>query len=331
MEPLLIIPIFLGFFLTFFFVPVWIKRARQAGFIGKDIHKISKKDVAEIGGVSVLIGFIFGILAYVAIKTFYFKTTDNLIEIFALLNVILMVSFIGLFDDILGWKIGLNKRIRIFLLIFASVPLVVINAGESSVAGIELGLFYPLLLIPLGIVGASATYNFLAGQNGLETGQGILILSALSLATWLTGSTWLSLVALIMVSCLVAFYIFNKYPSEVFPGDILTYSIGALIASIAILGNIEKIAVFFFVPYIIETILKVRGKLKKESFLKLENDGSLEMPHEKIYSLSHLAVFILKKIKPNGKVHEKEVVYLINAFQILIIILGFILFGRELK
>src|SRR3989304_2223682 len=96
MEPLLIIPIFLGFFLTFFFVPVWIKRARQAGFIGKDIHKISKKDVAEIGGVSVLIGFIFGILAYVAIKTFYFKTTDNLIEIFALLNVILMVSFIGL-------------------------------------------------------------------------------------------------------------------------------------------------------------------------------------------------------------------------------------------
>ena len=146
MEPLLIIPIFLGFFLTFFFVPVWIKRARQAGFIGKDIHKISKKDVAEIGGVSVLIGFIFGILAYVAIKTFYFKTTDNLIEIFALLNVILMVSFIGLFDDILGWKIGLNKRIRIFLLIFASVPLVVINAGESSVAGIELGLFYPLLV-----------------------------------------------------------------------------------------------------------------------------------------------------------------------------------------
>ena len=330
MEPLLILPLLVGFFLTLFFIPAWIKRAKNAGYVGKDIHKIEKKDVAEMGGISTLIGFVLGTLVYIAIKTFYFKTTENLIEIFAFLNVILMASFVGLFDDILGWKIGLNKKIRIFFLIFASVPLVVINAGESEMLGIEFGLLYPLFFIPLGIVGASATYNFLAGQNGLEATQGILILSALSLATWLSGTTWLSIIALIMVFCLTAFYIYNKYPSEIFPGDTMTYSIGAVIGCVAILGNIEKIAIFFFIPYIIETILKTRGNLKKESFLKLEKDGSLEMPYEKIYSLSHLAVFILKKIKSNKKVYEKEVVYAINIFQIAIIILGFVLFGGEL-
>ena len=128
-----------------------------------------------------------------------------------------------------------------------------------------------------------------------------------------------------MVASLIAFYIFNKYPAKVFPGDILTYSIGALIASIAILGDIEKIAVFFFIPYIIETGLKLRGKLVKESFAKVNKDGSLEMPYKKIYGLEHLAILILKKTKPSKKVYEKDVVYLINGFQILIIILGFLL------
>jgi len=115
---------------------------------------------------------------------------------------------------------------------------------------------------------------------------------------------------------------FNKYPAKIFPGDALTYSVGALIATIAILGNIEKIAVFFFIPYIIEVFLKARGKLVKESFAKVNPDGSLEMPYNKIYGLEHLAIYLLKIIKPSKRVYEKEVVYLINLFQLIIIILG---------
>jgi len=53
----------------------------------------------------------------------------------------------------------------------------------------------------------------------------------------------------------------------------MTYSIGALIASMAILGNFEKIAVFVFIPYILETVLKLRGRLKKYSFAKVREDG----------------------------------------------------------
>ena len=129
-----------------------------------------------------------------------------------------------------------------------------------------------------------------------------------------------------MVASLLSFYLFNKYPAKVFPGDVLTYSIGSMIALITILGNIEKIAVFFFIPYILETGLKARGKLKKESFAKVKEDGSLDMPYEKIYGLEHLAIYLLKKMKRSGKVYEKEVVYLINLFQITIILLGFVLF-----
>lgn len=324
MKPILIIPFLIGFFITLFSLPLWIKRAKKAGLVGKDVHKKSNKLIAESGGLLVLGGFIFGVLSYIALKTFYFDSSEKLIEIFALISVILIIGIIGFIDDILGWKIGLNRKTRILFLLFSAIPLMVINAGESNMMGIEFGLLYPLFFIPLGIIGASATYNFLAGYNGLETSQGILILIALSIVTWITGSTWLSVIILIMVACLVAFYLFNKYPAKIFPGDILTYSVGALIATTTILGNIEKITVFFFIPYIIETGLKVRGRLKKESFARLEEDGSLELKYNKIYSLTHLSIFVLKKFKK--KVYEREVVYLINLFQVAVIVLGFVLY-----
>ena len=328
MENILLVSIVLGFFVTLFSMPSWIKRAKQAGLSGKDIHKQEESIVAESGGVAVLLGFLFGVLFFIALRTFYFKSTDYLIETYALVCVIILVAFIGLIDDILGWKIGLNRKVRIFLLIFASIPLVVINAGHSTMVGINFGLWYPLLFIPLGIIGASATFNFLAGYNGLEISQGILIVSALSFVSYKTGSTWLALIGMIMVACLFAAYLFNRCPAKVFPGDVLTYSVGAMIAIMAILGNIEKIAIFFFIPYILETILKVRGGLVKESFAKLKEDGSLENRYEKFYGLEHISVHLLNKIK--GKATEKQVVLLINLFQILIIALGLFLFRASI-
>ena len=331
MEPLLAIPFIICFFTVLFSMNFWIKKAHQIGLVWDDVHKKNRNKVAGSGGIIVVLGFSAGVLSYIAINTFYFDSTQNLIQILALLASVLIVSGVGLIDDLFGWQHGgLSVTSRLVLVTFAAVPLMVINAGHSQLMGIEFGLFYPLLFIPLGIVGATTTFNFLAGQNGLEASQGILILAALSAVTYFTDARWLSLISITMVLCLLAFYFFNKFPAEVFPGDVLTYPVGAMIAIIAVLGNVEKIAVFFFIPYIVEVILKSRGRLKKESFVKLNSDGSLDVPYEKIYSLSHLAVYILKKIKPSGKVYERDVVYAINTFQIIVIMAGFVLFGKEM-
>lgn len=326
MEPILLLTIFISFFCTFLILPYWIKKAKQIGLVWKDMNKPKHpKNVAGSGGLIVLGGASMGILLYIALNTFVFKSTGILSYILALLCVLFISAIVGLVDDFFGWQRGgLSIRSRLILILFAAVPLMVINAGESTMMGINFGLFFPLLIIPIWVLGVTTTFNFLAGYNGLEAGQGILILSAMSIATFITGARWLSVIALCMVASLAAFYIFNKYPSKVFPGDIMTYSIGALIAGIAILGNIEKIAFLFFIPYIIETGLKLRGRLKKESFAKVNKDGSLELPYKKIYGLEHLAIYILKKIKPSKKVYEKEVVYLIHGFQIIVILLAFL-------
>jgi UDP-N-acetylglucosamine--dolichyl-phosphate N-acetylglucosaminephosphotransferase len=241
-----------------------------------------------------------------------------------------MSSIVGIIDDLLGWKKGLSKKFRIIIIAFSAIPLMALNSGVSTMAvpffgNFDFGILFPLIIIPIGIMGATVTFNFIAGYNGLESSQGILILSALAITTYLTGSHWLSIIVLYGVAALFAFYIFNFHPARIFPGNSLTYAIGAMIAGIAILGNIEKIAIIFFMPYIIETILKVRGGLKKESYGLLTKEGSLEEPYNKIYGLEHLAIRILKRVKKSKRVYENEVVLFINFIQILFIAFGLLM------
>ena len=332
---LLTIPIIISFILAFYALPKWIKKCREVGYLWEDMNKFPRvKNVAASGGIIVVISFILGVLVYIAIKTFILGQDDRTLQIFSLLTVILILALVGFIDDVLGWTHkGLSVKFRLFLAFVASVPLVVINAGSKIIelpffGLINLGILYPLVLIPIGIAGTATTYNFLAGFNGLEAGQGIIIISFLSFIAYKTDNPGLAVIGLCMVASLIIFYFYNKYPAKVFPGDVLTYSVGALIAGMAILGDFEKIAVFVFIPYIIETFLKLRGRLEKSSFGKVNKDNSLELPFEKIYGLTHLSILILKKFKK--KVYEKDVVYLIFGFQIFICLTALIIFRNNL-
>ncbi len=332
-EYMLLFSVFVSFCITMLSLPSWIRRAKQAGLTGRDMHKKSEAGVAEAGGVCVVAGFVLGLFYYLALITFYYKSAEHVIEIFALTSVVMIVAFIGMVDDILGWKLGLGKKARIFLVLFAAIPLMVINAGHSDVfipfkGSVDVGLLYPLIFVPLGILGASVSYNFVAGYNGLEASQGILILTALSVVAYFTGNSWLAIVLMCMIASLIAFYFYNRNPAKVFPGDTMTYSIGAVIACVAILGNFEKIAVFFFIPYIAEVLLKATGKLKKESFAKLNEDGSIDMPYSRIYGIEHLAIYLLKKVK--NKVYERDVVYFVNGLQLVFILVGFLIFKNSI-
>jgi UDP-N-acetylglucosamine--dolichyl-phosphate N-acetylglucosaminephosphotransferase len=334
MKLLLLLAILISFVLTAVLLPRWIRKCHKINFLWEDMNKYkNKKNVAASGGVVVVMAFVLAALGYVAVRTFVFQSYEISLEIFSLLSMILILSVVGFVDDILGWRHGgLSKQFRIFLAFAASIPLVVINAGTHQVSipligNVNLGIIYPLIIIPIGVAGATTTYNFLAGFNGLEAGQGIIILSFLSLIAYATGSPWLAVIGLCMVAGLVVFYFYNKYPARVFPGDILTYAIGALIAGMAILGNFEKIAVFVFIPYIIETLLKIRGKLP-QSFGKPKKDGSLELLYGKVYGLTHFSIWFLSKFK--RKVYERDVVYLIHIFQLIICLSALIIFRNSI-
>jgi UDP-N-acetylglucosamine--dolichyl-phosphate N-acetylglucosaminephosphotransferase len=330
MDLLILISFSISFLICLLGAPFWIRKTREIGLVWPDMNKYKSTNVSGSGGIIVSTGFIIGLLSFISFRTFYLETNLFLPEILAALCTIILLSGIGLIDDLLGWrKGGLSKRSRLILIFISAIPLMAINAGRSImsvplIGPIEFGIIYPLVLIPIGIVGASTTFNFLAGFNGLEAGQGILLLFSLGIVSLFTGSYWLMAFSLCMIASLIAFLLYNFYPAKIFPGDSLTYSVGGLIAVISILGNFEKIAIFFFIPYILETCLKLRGRLEKHSFGKPTPDNCLELNYDKIYSLNHLSIFLLRK--NNIKVTEKKVVFSIWLFQTFIIILGFIIF-----
>jgi UDP-N-acetylglucosamine--dolichyl-phosphate N-acetylglucosaminephosphotransferase len=57
-----------------------------------------------------------------------------------------------------------------------------------------------------------------------------------------------------------------------------------------------------------------------QAFAKPNQDGSLELPYNRIYDTTHIAIWTLKKLKT--KVYEKEVVIFLIVVQSIIAILG---------
>lgn len=324
MEILLFSCFIAAFLVTFVLASKWIKKARAMGLVGKDMNKPGKPEVAEAGGLVVIVGAVAGILLYIFLMTFYFSTKFALIQIYAMMATILLAGFVGFIDDILGWKTGIKHSTKILSTIPVAIPLAVVNAGQSTMAMpffglVDLGVVFPLVVVPLGIIGATNGYNMLAGYNGLEASLGIVILSTLGLIAWLSGSAWVAMLSFVMVSALCAFLWYNRVPARVFPGDSMTYSVGAMVACVAILGNMEKYAVILFLPYVFDALMFVRfrfidGQRKIEAFGKVKPDGSLEMPNRKVYDYTHLALKVLGKARK--KVYEKDVVFFVVGTEI---------------
>jgi UDP-N-acetylglucosamine--dolichyl-phosphate N-acetylglucosaminephosphotransferase len=218
-----------------------------------------------------------------------------------------------------------------------AIPLAVVNAGNSIMALpffglVDFGLFFPLLIIPAGIIGATNGYNMLAGYNGLEAGLGIVILSTLGMIAWLSGSAWVAMISFIVVFALLGFLYYNMVPAKVFPGDSMTYSIGAVIACVAILGNMEKYAIILFVPYLFDALMFIRfrfvdGLKGVEAFARVSPDGSLSMPNRKVYDFTHLALKVLSKFKKT--VYEKDVVIFVIGTEAVIAIITFFFWLAE--
>ncbi|MFC1696816.1 glycosyltransferase 4 family protein [Nanoarchaeota archaeon] len=329
MSIILWLGVLIAFFVTLYTVPWWIKRATKAHISGMDMQKLEKPEVAEMGGIAVLFGFMIGFFYLIAMLTFYIKDENLNLGIFmAAIATIIIISVIGMLDDILGWKIGLKQWQKPLLTMIAAIPLIAVNAGVTSmtlpfIGSINLGLFYPIIIIPLIIAITSNGFNMVAGYNGLESGLGIIILTALGIFLMINNVAYVPLIAFIMVGALLAFWLFNKYPAKIFPGDSFTYQVGALIGVVAIIGNAEKALVILFIPYVIEFLLKLRGRFKKESFSKVLPDGSLKLKYDGIYGLEHFAVWLLRKIKK--KAFEVEVVYFIYAIQLIFVLVLFLI------
>ncbi|WP_048078554.1 MraY family glycosyltransferase [Desulfurococcus mucosus] len=298
----------------------WVDAGWRLGLKGRDMNKPGEHYAVEAGGVWVLLGAAFGILSYVALDT-YLSSDKGSVEYFAVSQVLVLAGLLGLMDDILGWKKGLSQVKRVLLTLPISFPLVVVKAGYTSVelpliGVLDLGPLYPLLVVPVGVMGASNAFNMIAGYNGLEALQALIITGFTLLFALKKGIVDVIPLLLVMAAAILVFLRYNWCPARVFPGNTFTYGFGAFYASIVIYGNFEKFGLALFTPYFIELALFIRGLLNgvyKENFSKPTPEGCLKPPYSKHYSLTHLAITVVEKLK--GCAGERSVVAFITLIE----------------
>ncbi|MBQ6220542.1 MAG: multidrug transporter [Methanosphaera sp.] len=281
-------------------MPSLINRLKKAEIVGKDIHKLSKPEVAEMGGIGILFGFSIAIMVGVYLcPAWKSQLTITLI-------VILLTGIIGIVDDL----IMLSSKEKLILLWIAGLPIMWVTPPNVSI-------FY-MLSIPVAVSIASNLTNMLAGLNGIETGLGVIAMTSLTLSCIIMNKFDVAIISFSMLGALIAFLFYNKYPANVFPGDVGTLIIGACIAIVAFIGRVKIIAFIVLIPNIIDGILKFysAGVMERQNFkpTQVKEDGLLVAPQGGFNSLIRS---ILKK-----PMKENQVVYIIWAIGLVFGLIG---------
>ncbi len=221
-------------------------------------------------------------------------------------------------------RAGLRQNLKMLFVLPAAFPLIAVGAGSWSMTvpvlemTINWGILYPLLLLPIGLLFVSNIVNMLAGTNGLAAGMSLVASFSLGTFAIMNGETEAALIAWSISAPLAAFLYFNFYPASILPGDSLTYLCGAAMFSAMVVGNMEKFGVFIFTPWIMEFFLKLRSGFDAHSWGIIQEDGSLESQHDKIYSLTH--VFMRRGFT------ERQITVSLITVEALICITGLLLF-----
>jgi len=337
MLNIILISSLISFIVTFYITPQFIRFFYSAKILAIDLHKKNKPKLPTSGGICVMFGVLSGLLTYIGVQTFVYNIKN--IYLLAAISTILIATLVGLLDDIRNpigksnyekkrinkkyetkSKSGLAQWIKPILTLPAAIPLMVVNAGVTTlsipfIGTINFGIIYPLVLIPIGVVVCSNAVNLIGGFNGSEAGMGIVYFLSLAIYSYLHGIN--NIIFLSAAAALFAFLIYNWYPAKILPGDSLTYLLGSTVAAGVIIGNMEKAGVILMMPFIIEFFLKARSRFRASCLGILRKDGKLDPPYgKKIFSITH----ILMNIK---KMTEKQVTFCLIAIEIFF---GLILF-----
>jgi len=304
-------------------LPYHIRKAQQVGVTGQDIHKSGSPDIAECGGVILILAYLFGLFFFIPFNN---EALD--LEIIGTAATVLVTSFVGFIDDIFETR----WRIKVLTPLLGGVPLAVMRLGRTTIMtpfGVldfaALGLFglimFYAIIIPFAVTASANAINMFAGLNGLEAGSSLIMALALLFLAFRSDKPVGFTILTPFIGALLAFLYFNRYPSRVFPGDVGTFGMGAVLACVAILADLERAAVIMFIPYFANAALFFVGKLKRvppPREAQMNPDGTLPAPS--IWSLRN----IILRIYP---MKEKALVSALLLIVALFAVAGMLAYG----
>lgn len=316
----------LGFVATLTLIPAFRGHFIAARLCGQDLNKSNRQQIPESQGVisgAVFLIILFCFIPFPFLNCFVeehckaFPHHEFVALIGALLAICCMI-FLGFADDVLN----LRWRHKLLLPTAASLPLLMVyftNFGNTTIVvpkpfrpilglHLDLGILYYVYMGLLAVFCTNAI-NILAGINGLEAGQSlvisasIIVFNLVELEGDYRDDHVFSLYFMIpfFFTTLGLLY-HNWYPSRVFVGDTFCYFAGMTFAVVGILGHFSKTMLLFFMPQVFNFLYSLPQLLHiipcpRHRIPRLNiKTGKLEMSYSKFKtkSLSFLGTFILK-------------------------------------
>lgn len=314
-------------------IPHLIAKMKSAGHYAIDVNKKSRPKIPDMGGM----GFVLAICVTLIIMDglmvlFNIYEPSNIIYI--VVSVVLIASYIGLFDDI-----GvISRRSKAIALILAGFPLAFTQPVNAQIiiplmGDLQIDGFYPihlifwLIVVPFGVFTAGNAFNLSAGYNGIESGQTVIISFTLLVISIILNSNGFGVLifAATFGASLVLYY-FNRYPAKTFVGDIGTLSMGVLIATGAIFAGLEIFAIILILPMFYEAFASAYYSLKKIErkwacmHPKINGDGTLQPP--KGAEKYTLFFYLLGKKPMTEKTLVNNVIYIYIILGLITLILS---------
>ena len=260
----------IGFLLSTAFglilIPILKKiKAGQRTNVYVEAHQ-RKSGTPTMGGLIFIIPTIITVIILIATNKLNFS-----VNLLIVMFVFISYSLIGFLDDYLSIKQNRNKGLtqiqKLFLqFIVALIFYILYRKYTNATSVLEITLlhikwnldwFYGVFILLL-LVGSSNAVNLTDGLDGLAGGLSAIAFLAFGLIAW--GSYWIEgyqdmgIFCFILVGSIMGFLVYNTNPAKVFMGDTGSLTLGATLATIAILTNHEFSLAVIGGIFVIETL-----------------------------------------------------------------------------
>jgi UDP-GlcNAc:undecaprenyl-phosphate GlcNAc-1-phosphate transferase len=244
---MLYITLVVCFFASILLTPLVKKLAFKIGATDKpNQRKVHSRIMPRLGGLAIFLSFLIGILII--------NPSHEFLGEYHLSIVIggFIIILTGMLDDVkeISPKVKLSGQIAAaaVVVIYGGLKVEFINLPFGGI--IDFGyLSIPLTMI--WIIGITNAINLIDGLDGLAGGVSTIALVAIAGMSFVTGTPYVAIMALIVAASTIGFLYYNFHPAKIFMGDTGALFLGYIISVLSLLGYKNITFVSLIIPIII--------------------------------------------------------------------------------
>lgn len=336
---------FLG---TLYVLPHSLRKLKSNNYVAKDMYKTNKPSIPTNCGMILVFTSFLGI----SLVPFLSRVTNLFYEVpvedfnlgevhLAFLLVISVYALYGLVDDL----VDIGRLLKLVLPIAFSFPLVSVidvqsiwipvfgdfNLYSNIFLGVTYSDIFRLVIIPIYVMVVANLVNMHSGYNGLQSGLSIILIITLCIKSFMDGTLGMIFPIFGILGSILAFFLYNKFPSRAFEGNIGSQFFGSTIGVIIVIQKFWWFGFFILIPHVFNFILwlvwvylmKVDSShhLDKSGnhtkFGNVTNEGIIEVPNR--LTLKWIPNYFFRLTEPQST----RIMYVIT---IIFCLLGMVIF-----